>query len=294
VNVQKELLRGPDSPEDLSAMSRRGPLAESDRRRLELSLASSPANLAMHRAGEAFDEIEPVPGTDDALVARIALAARDKFAAGSTASTVKRSPRWTVWLAAAAVLLVAAASGAVIWRLRAEPRVAPQPMVVAPAPRPEPAAVPPAAPVALAAPETAGSPRAAARPADKSVSAADLFSSANAARKRGDASGALALYGRLQSEHPTSDEALLSHVLAARVRLGRGEYAPAIRQFDRYLERAPGGSLAEEALHGKASAYEQTGQSAQEQAVWRELLRRFPSSVYAVKARERLAEKPSQ
>ena len=273
-------------------MSRRGSLSEADRRRLEVSLASSPANLAMHRVGEAFDQIEPVAGTDDALVARIAVAARDKFAPATAVPPKKRTPRWTVWLAAAAVLLVAAASGAYIWRLRTEPPVVQAPSSVAPAVQPQPVALAPAATGALPAAQPGETPRAAPRPVDKPSSAAELFSSANAARRRGDAAGAIALYGRLQSEFPGSDEALLSHVLSARVRLGRGEYAPAIRQFDRYLERAPSGPLAEEALHGKASAFEQLGQIAQEQAVWRELLRRFPSSVYAVKARERLAEKP--
>lgn len=292
--TQKEPLRGPDSPEDLSALSRRGSLSEADRRRLDLCLASSPANLVMHRVGAAFDQIEPQPETDDALVARIAAAARERFAPPVVAPAAKRTPRWTVWLAAAAVLLVAAASGAFIWRLRTEPRVSNAPITAAPAVLPQPVALAPAAPTPLLAAEPDEAPRAAPRPVEKSVSAADLFSSANAARRRGDAAGAIALYGRLQSEYSSSDEALLSHVLAARVRLGRGEYAQAIRQFDRYLDRAPGGSLAEEALHGKASAFQQLGNTAQEQAVWRELLRRFPSSVYAVKARERLAEKPSQ
>jgi hypothetical protein len=293
VTVQKETLRGPDSPEDLSALFRRGSLSEAEKRRLDVSLASSPANRTMHRVGEAFDQIEPVPETDDAMVARIAAAAREKFAVPVVAAPKTRAPRWTVWLAAAAIVLVVAASGAFIWSLRPQPRVAPAENVqVTVVPRP--VAIVPAATNVPSAADPVEVPRAAARPTEKSASAADLFSSANAARKRGDATGALALYGRLQSEHSSSAEALLSHVLAARVRLGRGEHTAALRQFDRYLERAPGGPLAEEALHGKASAYGQIGNAAQEQAVWRELLRRFPASVYAARARERLAEMPSQ
>jgi len=293
VTVQKEQLHGPDSPEDLSALSRRGSLSDAEKRRLEVSLASSPANQTMHRVGEAFDEIEPVPEADDALVARIAATAREKFAPVVTPVT-KRSPRWTVWLAAAAILLVTAASGAFIWRLRTQPQQSSAPVVLAPSPRSEPAAVAPVAASPTPAAEQVEATRAAPKRTEKPASAADLFSSANAARRRGDTAGALALYGRLQTDYPTSDEAMLSHVLSARVRFGRGEYGQAIRQFDRYLERSPNGSLAEEALHGKATAFEQLGQIPQEQAVWRELLRRFPSSVYAVKARERLAEKPLQ
>ncbi len=121
-------------------------------------------------------------------------------------------------------------------------------------------------------------------------SAADLFSLANVARRNGETQKAVLLYQRLQREHARSDEALLSYVLLGRLELARGAAARALRGFEAYVARAPSGSLAQEALHGKAQALGQLGRKQEEAAAWRHLLQRFPSSVYAQTAREHLDE----
>jgi outer membrane protein assembly factor BamD (BamD/ComL family) len=127
-------------------------------------------------------------------------------------------------------------------------------------------------------------------PPSEPTSAAELFSFANGARHRGDLGRSVSLYRRLQAEYPRSDEAVLSQVLLARIHLGRGENGAALDQFDRYLRTAGDGSLVQEAMHGKAMALRRLGRASEERSVWHDLLRRFPDSVYAGVARERLVE----
>jgi TolA-binding protein len=117
-----------------------------------------------------------------------------------------------------------------------------------------------------------------------------MFSEANLARRMGETQKAVTLYRRLQSEHARSDEALLSHVLLARLELGRGAAGKALRGFQAYLAQSPSGPLAQEALHGQAQALAQLGRKQEEVATWRQLLERYPSSVYAQSAREHLGE----
>lgn len=120
--------------------------------------------------------------------------------------------------------------------------------------------------------------------------AVELFSAANAARRGRKTQEAVALYLRLQAEYPSSDEALVSHVLLARLELGRGAAPVALREFDAYLERAPRGALTQEALQGRAQALSRLGRKQEETATWRRLLQEFPNSVYARSAREHLGD----
>jgi hypothetical protein len=48
------------------------------------------------------------------------------------------------------------------------------------------------------------------------------------------------------------------------------------------------GALAEEALHGKAQALRSLGRASEENETWQLLLERFPKSIHAKTARERL------
>jgi TolA-binding protein len=98
----------------------------------------------------------------------------------------------------------------------------------------------------------------------------------------------MSLYRQLQSSFPASPQTSLSHVLLARLELGQGDPQAALTQFDAYLRQAPDGSLAQEALQGKAQALGALGRNDEEHDVWRELLRRFPTSPYAASARQRL------
>jgi hypothetical protein len=73
-----------------------------------------------------------------------------------------------------------------------------------------------------------------------------------------------------------------------RLLLDRGDPKAALARFDAYL--ASGATtLGEEALLGRALAFGKLGQSMQEAEAWQALLQRYPSSLHAARARERLA-----
>jgi TolA-binding protein len=115
-----------------------------------------------------------------------------------------------------------------------------------------------------------------------------LFSRANAERKADNVADALVTYAELRQRYPASPEALLSRVLCGRLLLARGEAENAAAEFAAYLAQSPSGALAEEALHGKAQALRSLGRASEENETWRLLLERFPKSIHAKTARERL------
>ena len=119
-------------------------------------------------------------------------------------------------------------------------------------------------------------------------SAESLFREANAARRAGDKAGARALYLRLERDFPASDEAHLAHVSLGNLLLSMGRASEAEQQFASYL----GGraALAQEALVGRAQSLAALGRSDDERRVWQGLLHDYPSSVYAGRATQRLAE----
>ena len=119
-------------------------------------------------------------------------------------------------------------------------------------------------------------------------SAESLFREANAARRAGDKAGARALYLRLERDFPASDEAHLAHVSLGNLLLSMGRPSEAEQQFASYL----GGraALAQEALVGRAQSLAALGRSDDERRVWQGLLHDYPSSVYAGRAKQRLAE----
>ena len=65
-----------------------------------------------------------------------------------------------------------------------------------------------------------------------------------------------------------------------------GRASEAEQQFSLYL--SGGGVLTEEALVGRAQTFARLGRVVEERQVWENLVRDFPSSVYASQARERL------
>ena len=205
---------------------------------------------------------------------------------------VRAWPRW-LRLAAAGVLLVSGltATAAIVGRRissrarvespapppaeRPAAHAAPSPMIP-PAEVPEPAEQP--APGDIA-------PRSAPRPA---VTAAALFERAGKLRREGHAEAAIAVYRRLQDIFPDAREAQVSFALAGQMLLGRGRPKEALAQFDRHLKS--GGDVGEEALAGRADALEQIGRTADAIAAWKSLLERYPGSIYAARARARLAQ----
>jgi TolA-binding protein len=78
--------------------------------------------------------------------------------------------------------------------------------------------------------------------------------------------------------------------MLGRMQLERRDTQRALRHFEVYLQAAPLGSLAQEAMQGKAEALHHLGRSAEERIVWADLLRVFPASIYAEAARGRLRE----
>jgi outer membrane protein assembly factor BamD (BamD/ComL family) len=116
--------------------------------------------------------------------------------------------------------------------------------------------------------------------------AASLLQGANAARSRGQIEQAASLLRELQQRFPGSPEATLSHVSLGKLLMLRGSSEAALREFSTYLTR--GGPLEEEALVGRAQALGAMGRLGEERGTWEALLTRFPNSVYAPRARERL------
>lgn len=118
------------------------------------------------------------------------------------------------------------------------------------------------------------------------LSASELFSEANRARRSSELSRATELYRKLQREYPGSEEALLSQVTLGSLQLDTGNARGALHAFNRYLRHS--GPLEAEALYGRARALGQLGQQAEEIRAWQTLLARHPRSGYAKQARERL------
>jgi TolA-binding protein len=164
------------------------------------------------------------------------------------------------------------------------------PRVAGRAARPETTDAPPSAPAEARSPEPS---RATALPATRS--AAELFSEANRARRAGDMAQAARGYRELTQRYPGSAEALVARVSVGRLLLDRlGNARGALAEFDVYLNNASHRALREEALIGRAVALGRLGRRSEERAAWRTLLRVFPSSTHATRARARLDELESR
>lgn len=218
--------------------------------------------------------------------------------AGIVASSASRrgvlrvAPRWA-WLSLLGLLVGGAVfAGLTVVRGQKPRPVAPSaatalPMVAQP-PVIEPVAATPA-PAATATPPAAP-PAARVRSAVIAAeTAAALFARANEARRAGHYGEAVRLYGRLQENLPGDAESNLSRVSLARLLLDRGQELPrALRLFEQYLTHAPDGTLAEQALAGRALALGKLGRGDDERLAWQKLLHGFPDSAHAALARERL------
>jgi tetratricopeptide (TPR) repeat protein len=118
-------------------------------------------------------------------------------------------------------------------------------------------------------------------------SAGDIFRRAGQLRRAGKYEQALVVYRDLQAIFPATEEAHVAFVAVGRLLLDQGRGAEAITSFNRYL--AKGGSLAEDALVGRAWALHQLGRSHEEAAAWHALLEQFPRSAHAPEARAQIA-----
>lgn len=115
-----------------------------------------------------------------------------------------------------------------------------------------------------------------ARPKPETGTAAELFHLGLTARGGGDTAAAMATFKALERRFPESPEAIVSYVSLGTLLLDRGEPAAAVAAFNDYLQAAPYGDLAREALAGKRRALAAAGLREEAETVNRELEGRFP------------------
>jgi tetratricopeptide (TPR) repeat protein len=282
-------------PEDLMERARRGTLDRAAAKRLEAHLKACRICRVESAAMADFErEAAPQPG-DDALLDRLVGAALDsEGACEPTRAPAPRARRRAMALhaaAAVALMTLAAAAAVSVDRLARAPALRLEASLgwiagwwQAPARAvPEPSAASPSSSSPEAAPPASSG---SARPLE---TAAELFRRANQERRSGSAQRAARLYRLLQQRHPDSREASASRLALARLLLDRlGDAEGALRLFDAYL--AGGGVLSQEALLGRALALGQLGRTADERAAWESFLARYPDSVHAERARQRLEQ----
>ena len=299
-------------PEDLSVLARRGALSPAELRRFEVYASASPVTAWLHRLGSEYDATRVTEPGDQALLER----AVEKACARRTSARASLTRLRLRTLVAAVLACTASAAlagaGVLHWTRSSgapsgsDPRAAEPPKRgatgasgAAISPPHASAPIPSTQPEALE-PSTAGPPTGPGAPLETAFvgraasgqqqGPAELFSLANELRKAGKTGEAIAAYRRLQQEYPVRPEASVSHVLLARILMRHEGPAAAQEQFARYLARHPRGNLAEEALSGSAAAFRALARSEDERRVLETLLSRFPSSIYAGAARERLDE----
>jgi TolA-binding protein len=296
---------------DLVIRARSAVLSEREREDLVQTLTTSAAARTAYELGSDLDLMARVRPGDEALVER----ALEVTLARSNRSQ-RRMPRIALVLAATLALASAAAAThqVLVWRSnarplvpartarveRAAPKLAKAQGKASPVPDPI-ATMSPDARVPAPAPATPLSLRPAAQhppgqvaredtgePVDRAT-AASLFQEAGAARRAGDLARARALYAELEASFPGSNEARVSRVSLGKLFLLAGKAGDAEVAFAQYL-RSGAADLREEALVGRADALKALGRNAEERNVRQELVRRYPASVYANRARERIAE----
>jgi hypothetical protein len=238
-------------------------------------------------------------------------APRSELRAVSPAPAGDPTRRRRVWVALAfaaafALAVVAVAAGRRLDRRHqalSEPALVPPALAIEPAPPPSASAEPAPTPSASAAPAepprptatpahrlVAGPTASAIEPAEPAETAATLFARANEARRAGRGAEALRLYDELGARFPGSREDSAARVTSGWLLLQQlGQPAAALARFDRYLATG-GGTLAQEAMAGRALALGKLGRRSDELAAWHRLLEVAPGSAYAPRARERLAE----
>jgi tetratricopeptide (TPR) repeat protein len=288
-------MRADEHPEELIDRARRGGLAPEEQATLERHLAGCAVCAGQLSLAQQFEQELAPQARDELLYQRAVDGALRRVQRSPAAGRRRALPRWSRWAAAAALLAFGVTGAAAVIKRRMAARPPVQPPVPAVEP---PAAHPPAeAPVA---PEPA--PAKAAPPAHAAphpvVTAGALFEQAEKLRREGHADAAIATYRRLQARFPATSEGRLSFALAGQLLLARGRPGDALAQFDRHLsvdgQGEEGEGVREEALAGKATALEQLHRTPQAIAAWKSLLARYPRSVYAGRARERLEQLTKQ
>jgi hypothetical protein len=271
-------------PDSLLARARRGVLTSTEWGQLHDHMQLCESCRVALAIGSDFDAELVERAGDEQIAARLAEGVLERRAPVIAPFYRRR----TFWIVLAAGLVVSSVGFAAVGTRYTQWFAPAEPDEPAPAPAPEPVRRITSGPVAPMVEEPVPIVEEPA-PVREAPSARELFSQANASRRRGESARAVALYGELQRAHPRSSEAIVSRVSMGRVLLDRmRDPRGALRQFDLYLGQSRHTALTEEALFGRATACERLGNSARERATWETLLRRFPDSVYADRARSRL------
>jgi len=281
-------------PEGLLARASTGELSPHDADVLRRHLEDCPAcslQLAISRS--------TAPQARDAeLIERVA--SRATHAWSPARGPAKRS-RVRLGFLAAALCAAAAAAAVPAWDFRGSSQPTPTvgralsalpPVVRAPVPTgpTDPPALPDSEPAVLPAPAHAsGAASEPKTPSVRPLSAQELLERAASERRAGRTSIAVLLYRELQRTYPRSREAHVSRVSLGRLLAASGNPAGALHEFDAYLGSSGSATLTEEALVGRATALEKLGRMSEAQAAWQHLVDRYPGSLSAARARERLA-----
>jgi TolA-binding protein len=317
-------------PEDLFDRARRGEASPQEAQRLHAHLESCPAcRYEYTLARDCGEGAATLPG-DEALILRVRAGAA-RALQGSVllrqGGRVRRRPSRVVFLAAAAVILLATLTAGATFARRAYNRVfarnieqniasahsngtsrkpsslpigrdateadnAAEAPALAPPEVDDPAKSTTGEESVRPAPSRAGpSSIDRSKAAEPQATAADLFARANLARRRGDVNEAAHTYRDLQASFPGSPEEIVSRVTLGRLMLDRlGDARGALVQFDSYLANPTHGALREEALIGRALALGRLHRQAEEKGAWAALVSAYPKSAYAERARARLEE----
>lgn len=277
---------------ELVVRARRGELSPAEVAALDAHLELCASCRGTHRLGADFDQVAVLQTEDGARISRLSEVARDwAFAQqGAPVRTRGRArSRLALALVAACTLLIAAGASAA-YAVYAARRVVEVGVVPRPPVAPQKSAAVAVAPQvavspAVAAVEAPAPVQQAARPVARE-SAAELLERANRARRAGETQQAIGLFRELTQRHSGSGEARLAEVRLGNLLLERGQPRAAIAEFDRHLAR--GGSLAPEALYGRARALGALGDQAAERKAWAALVRDYPGSPYVGFAERRL------
>lgn len=302
-------------PTDLLVKERRGSLSAGERSRLRAHLATCESCRGWQRLGRDFAQV-PESASHDTLIAERIIAralwspeAQPYRAATSIGSRSRRRFGWFLLAALGSTAAAAAATWPMVSR-RLDPPLVGHAIVR------NPQTTSSAEPARSQTPKAADSPSisaalepasASASPSTKAESAAlprtsravhsptvtgetalTLYREANQARRRGEASRAIALFRLLQQTFPRSEESRLSHVALGSALLEAGQTRDSLRQYDRYLGTAGSRSLAAEAMYGRARALFAVGNREAERDAWQKLQAEYPSSPYDAQARRRL------
>jgi TolA-binding protein len=313
-------------PEEMLDAARRGTLAGGAAEDLRAHLDRCAACRASLTLPDELHAEAAVTSADDALLASLVRGAMTNTPAAARVATEGRAHRahgggaGRRLAVAVALLLVGGSGGAAVWSMGgatfvrrfvpeilqlprrhetvrspaappARVHVAPEVVEMAP-PEMAPREVAPPAPAEAPAPPAAPAhlPRFHVPLPPPRPTADELFAEANRARRAGDVPLALRRYAELRRAYPGSREELTSRVVVGDLLLAEGPTRDALASFDSYLAASPKGTLAEEALVGRASALMRLGRRDDERDAWNRLLREHPDSVQGARARSRLSE----